>query len=183
MVAFGGHDSGFPGDLAGASNGEGFYQIKKIFVGTYPKVFASKPGFGMVVVPSLTIGQGENIQNFALRRDWAALGGGGQITAFNGPDYTDFGCGPTGAIDQSLGIGWGSDSDRSGLQPDAATPKFIVIKLPQRSTSPSSRSIRARPAATAGSASTQDFRSRRRPTASTSSRRTRACSGPRTAAT
>ena len=50
------------------------------------------------------------MKNFELRRDWASASGGGSITAFDGPDYTPFGCGPIGAIDQSDGTGWGSDT-------------------------------------------------------------------------
>ena len=38
------------------------------------------------------------------------------------PDYTDFGCGPSGAFDLSLGTGWGSDSPG---------PRHIVVKLPR----------------------------------------------------
>ena len=67
--------------------------------------------------------------NWQLRRDWAALGGGGTVAAFNGADYTAFGCGPTGAIDQSLGSGWGSDSPINAS--DAEAPKFVTVKLPQ----------------------------------------------------
>ena len=76
----------------------------------------------MSALSTLTINQGENIQNFSIRRDWATAGGGADITDFTGPDFTAFGCGPFGAIDQSLGTGWGSTSDGA---------KFIVIKLPQ----------------------------------------------------
>ena len=44
------------------------------------------------------------------------------VSSFNGPDYTDFGCGPGALIDQSLGTGWGSE---------AGGPKHIVIRLPR----------------------------------------------------
>jgi hypothetical protein len=122
VVAFGGHNSGFPGDFAGSSNAAGRYRIPNIFVGSYPKVFAFKPGWDMQAIGRVTISEGANTQNFAIRRDWAALGGGGEITDFTGPDFTAFGCGPSGGIDQSLGTGWGSTSDGA---------KFITIKLPQ----------------------------------------------------
>jgi hypothetical protein len=65
--------------------------------------------------------------DFALRRDWAALGGGGEVVDFNGPDFSAFGCGPRQVIDQSLGVGWNSTSD---FVAGVATPKFVVIKLP-----------------------------------------------------
>ena len=38
------------------------------------------------------------------------------------PDYSDFGCGPSGAFDLSLGTGWGSDSPG---------PRQVVVKLPR----------------------------------------------------
>ena len=66
-----------------------------------------------------------------MRRDWASLGGGGSIADFTGPDYTDFGCGPTAAIDQSQASGWGSTTDNdAGDGTGLVTPKFIVVKLP-----------------------------------------------------
>jgi extracellular elastinolytic metalloproteinase len=130
VVAFGGHASGFPGDLAGTTNNGGAYTVSNIFFGTYPKVFARSPGYDGVVLPSLTINQPVTRQDFKLRRDWASLGGGGAVTEFNGPDYTDFGCGPTGAIDQSLGNGWGSDTDANATATGNVTPKFVTVKLP-----------------------------------------------------
>ncbi len=130
FVAFGGHASGFPGDLAGTTNNGGAYQVSNIFFGAYPKVFARSSGYDTDVLSSLTINQPVTKQDFKLRRDWASLGGGGTVTAFNGPDYTDFGCGPSGAIDQSLGNGWGSDTDINAQNTGKATPKFNTIKLP-----------------------------------------------------
>ena len=129
-VAFGGHNSGFPGDLAALTGANGRYSVDGIFFGTYPKVFAAGPGYDTVTLSSLTINKPTTMQDWSLRRDWAALRGGGSITDFNGPDYTDFGCGPTGAIDQSLGTGWGSDTDENATATGRVTPKFVTIKLP-----------------------------------------------------
>ncbi len=130
VVAFGGHASGFPGDLAGVSKPNGTYEVKKILFGTYPDLFASGPGYNTVVVPSVTIGGPITSQNFQMRRDWAALGGGAEVTAFDGPDYTAFGCGPSGAIDQSLGNGWGSDTHVNAQNDGLVTPKSVTVKLP-----------------------------------------------------
>jgi extracellular elastinolytic metalloproteinase len=129
-VAFGGHDSGFPGDLAGITGNGGQYTVNGIFFGTYAKVFAAAPGYDTAVVPSLTIDKATTQQNWTIRRDWAALGGGGSVSDFNGPDYTDFGCGPSGAIDQSLGVGWASDTDADATATGKVTPKFVTVKLP-----------------------------------------------------
>jgi len=69
--------------------------------------------------------------NFQLRRDWAALSGGGSIFKFNGPDFTGFGCGPSSAIDQSETNGWGSTTDGDdGTSTGKVTPKFIIVQLP-----------------------------------------------------
>jgi extracellular elastinolytic metalloproteinase len=128
IVAFGGHTNG-AGNYVATSAADGSYSIGSIFAGTYPKVSARAAGYDPVVLDTLTIA-GATVRNWALRRDWAAASGGGSITAFNGPDYTGFGCGPGGAIDQSQGTGWGSDTDHDALVTGLATDKFIVIKLP-----------------------------------------------------
>ena len=131
VVAFGGHASGFPGDFADVTNRRGFYNIRRIFVGTYPKVNVTAPGYDPAV-DTVTITSGWPVtKNWTLRRDWAALGGGGSISGFNGPDFTAFGCGPSSAIDQSQGSGWGSTTDDDdGNATGAVTPKFVVVKLP-----------------------------------------------------
>jgi hypothetical protein len=128
LVAFGGHASGFPGDLAALTDAAGHYRIRNIFFGTYQKVFASAPGYDRVLV-TITVDSRRETHDFALRRDWAALSGGGRVTAFNGPDFTAFGCGPANAIDQSLGNGWGSTSDLDAN--GVAVPKFVTVELPQ----------------------------------------------------
>jgi extracellular elastinolytic metalloproteinase len=128
IVAFGGHDHG-AGNYVATSNASGSYSIGSIFTGTYPKVSARGAGYDPLVLSTLTINAGANTKNWLLRRDWASLSGGGSIASFNGPDYTPFGCGPTGAIDQSQGNGWGSDTD-NGTITGFATDKFIVARLP-----------------------------------------------------
>jgi hypothetical protein len=120
-VAFGGHNSGFPGDYATTTNASGRYRIRGILPGTYPDVFVGGGGYDQQVA-TVSIGRGTNHKNWSVVRDWAASSGGASITDFTGPDYTPFGCGPGADIDQSLGIGWGSD---------AGGPKYIVIKLPR----------------------------------------------------
>ncbi|HZM83493.1 MAG TPA: M36 family metallopeptidase [Candidatus Limnocylindrales bacterium] len=155
VVGFGGHASGFPGDLIATTDANGRYTITGIVAGTYPSVFAKAPGFDTVTA-TVSIASHPNVKNWSIRRDWAALSGGGTVADFNGPDYTIFGCGPTGAIDQSLGTGWGSNSDIVG-SPPAVTPKFIIIRLPQ---SIDIAEIKIDPGNTCGdggSASTSDF--------------------------
>src|SRR5262249_28296469 len=99
-VAFGGHDSGFGVNLVALTAADGTYSINKVQPGTYPVNVTF--GFYDTIRATVTLGNKQTItQNFGMRRDWAALAGGGSITDFNGPDYTDFGCGPDGAIDGS----------------------------------------------------------------------------------
>jgi len=127
VVGFGGHASGFPGDYAALTDADGHYSITGILPGTYPAVFARGEGYDTQSAV-LSIGSSASTRDWALRRDWAGAAGGATIAAFDGPDFSDFGCGPTAAIDQSLGTGWGSIS---GLVGGAPTPRFVTIALPR----------------------------------------------------
>jgi extracellular elastinolytic metalloproteinase len=133
-VFFGGHASGFPGaDLSDTTGGKGRFEIDGIFAGTYHDVVAFSDGYDRVAITQTISGSSAaaTTHNFQLVRDWASALKGGTITSFSGPDFTQFGCGPINAIDQSQGAGWGSTSDLSptGRQ-TANTPKFIVLELP-----------------------------------------------------
>ncbi|HZC26948.1 MAG TPA: M36 family metallopeptidase [Actinopolymorphaceae bacterium] len=127
-VAFGGHNSGFAGDLAAVTAADGTYSISGIFPGTYPKVFASGPGFDRLT-RSVSVNSSGSTADWQLRRDWAASSGGGEITDFTGPDFSDFGCGPSAMIDQSQGSGWGSDVV-GGTNGQNIEPRLVVVKLP-----------------------------------------------------
>jgi hypothetical protein len=154
-IAFGGHSSGFSSDLAGLTKQNGLYDIKRVPVGTYPKLFASGAGYDTVVVPAVQITEEAKRVDWKLRRDWASIFGGASIKSFTGPDYTGFGCGPDKAIDQTLGNGWGSDSIDSGGS--HITPE-IVVQLPSSITV---TEFGIDPANTCGddaTASTKDYR-------------------------
>ena len=118
-VGFGGHASGFAGDLAATTAADGTYTISGILPGTYAKVFARGAGYDQQVttlsIPSHTV-----VRNWSVRKDWAASSGGGSVVSFTGPDYSPQ-CGPAFLIDQSQGAGWGSDV--------SATGQTIVLKL------------------------------------------------------
>jgi hypothetical protein len=59
--------------------------------------------------------------------------GGAKVAAFNGPDYTDFGCGPAQALDLSLTTGWGSTTgNNKGTPTNVFVPKFITVDMGRR---------------------------------------------------
>jgi extracellular elastinolytic metalloproteinase len=129
VVAIAGHDSGFPGSYSDTTDATGAYAIPDVVIGTYPKVGLAAAGYEGIQT-AVTVVAPTTTQDFAPRRDWASNQLGGSIDAFNGPDYTAFGCGPSGAIDQSQASGWGSDTG-DGSPTNVMIPKFIVVKLPQ----------------------------------------------------
>src|SRR4051794_39328702 len=96
------------------------YTIAGILPRTYPDVVVGGAGYDSQV-STVSVGRGTTAKNWAVRRDWAATSGGASVTDLNGPDYTDYGCGPSALLDQSLGTGWGSD---------AGPAKHVVVKLP-----------------------------------------------------
>jgi extracellular elastinolytic metalloproteinase len=106
-VAFGGHSSGFSSDLAGLTKQNGLYDIKRVPVGTYPKIFASGAGYDTVVQPPTAFtADTATVVNWNLRRDWASIFGGASIDLVTGSAHTLFGCGPVKAKERNLGNGW-----------------------------------------------------------------------------
>ncbi|MEU4236602.1 M36 family metallopeptidase [Actinoplanes sp. NPDC026619] len=119
-VGFGGHASGFAGDLEATTAADGTYTISGIIPGTYAKVFARGAGYDQQVatlsIPSHTVRK-----DWVVRKDWAASSGGGTVVDFSGPDYTPYACGPVKLIDQSQSSGWGSDVADGG--------QWIILQL------------------------------------------------------
>jgi hypothetical protein len=112
----------------------GHYRIGGLATGVYKKVAVSVAGpyFPNSKKGRATEHPKKNPTNVKLGHDWAAAAGGATIDSFTGPDYSQYGCGPVGAIDLSQGSGWGSTADDDAGDPSSGfTPKHIVIKLPQ----------------------------------------------------
>ncbi|NIK55800.1 M36 family metallopeptidase [Kribbella shirazensis] len=131
LVYVGGHSSGYAGDYAGTTDASGNYNITGVAPGTYPKVVVSAPGYELIV-QSVKVTPGA-AANFVPRRNWAAASGGGAVTDFNGPDFSDYNCGPGGAIDNVQGTGWGSTTgDDNGTPTNQMIAKHIDIKLPEK---------------------------------------------------
>ncbi|MFI5894023.1 M36 family metallopeptidase [Actinoplanes sp. NPDC051513] len=154
-VTFGGHSSGFAGSYAAVTGADGRYQIKNVFVGTYPKVAAGGAGFESQV-KTVTVTRQPTTVDWSVRRDWAASQGGATVADFNGDDYSGFGCGPGQAIDMSQGSGWSSDAVITGGT--AIEPRFVTIQLPA---AVDLRSIEINPTGNCGddpSASAGDYR-------------------------
>jgi hypothetical protein len=140
------------------TNRHGRYTLGPVPVGQYGQLTAHAKGYEHRSI-SVTVTPEGARQDFSLVRDWAARSGGAKIVNFNGPDYTDYGCGPGGAIDLSYASGWGSTTGRnSGAPTNTFVPKFLVVKLPARV---NVKRFAIDPAATCGdgaSASTGRFR-------------------------
>jgi len=124
--------------------------------GTVFDPLVTKKGYDPIV-QTVAVASRTTTLNWALRRDWAASGGGATVADFTPPDYTPFGCGPGGLIDQSQGSGWGSNAP-TNPDPGGPLPKFVVIALPiavnigQLQVNPSNT------CGDAGSASTGDYK-------------------------
>ncbi|HEX6845083.1 MAG TPA: M36 family metallopeptidase [Actinomycetota bacterium] len=130
-VAIGGHGTGFPGtDLVDRSDADGRYTIKRVPHHTYEDIIFDRWGLEPLVVHGVTVDGTETLRR-SMRRDWAALDGGATIERFTRPDYSQFGCGPSGALDRSLTSGWGSDAPRSTFGSSITGPRELVIRLPK----------------------------------------------------
>jgi hypothetical protein len=158
LVAILGHDSGYTGDYTAVTDSSGRYTMQNVYTGTYPLVAVFGPGYEVLTQP-LTVTIGSTNADFEPRRDWVSSSGGGTVTDFNGPDYTDFGCGPGEAIDLSQSAGWGSTTgDDAGNLTNVMIPKHITVKLP---TTITLDGVAVNPSNTCGdpgSSSTGDYR-------------------------
>ena len=78
----------------------------------------------------VTVASSGSTADFSVVRDWAAVSGGAEVVDFNGPDYTEFGCGPVQALDISLVTGWGSTTGSAKGQPtNVFVPKYITVDM------------------------------------------------------
>jgi len=124
---FPGHDSGFTTDYRATTNGSGAYSINGMIDGRYPAMQALANGFEAQLRSDVLVLPGSNTVDFGLQRDWVSTSGGATVSSFTGPDFSTSGCGPTGALDLSLGSGWGNTSPSNATSPGAKT---LVAHLP-----------------------------------------------------
>ncbi|RSN45888.1 hypothetical protein DMC64_14130 [Amycolatopsis sp. WAC 04197] len=127
-IRFSGHDSGFAGSLAAVTDAAGGYTIPGVLPGTYPKVYASGGGADSET-RAVSVRSGTTKVDWALRFNWASGDAGAGVTAFNGEDFTPYGCGP-GDLVTSSALGGGGWSTDKVVGPDGKIEtRFVTIKL------------------------------------------------------
>jgi extracellular elastinolytic metalloproteinase len=121
---------GGPVNPTAISGADGRYRLGPVPLGRYGKLGVVRGGYDGHL-RAVTVTRAGAHADFAVRRNWAARSGGAAISAFTGPDFSSFGCGPEQAIDDSLVAGWGSTTgDDNGDPTGTFTPKWLVISLP-----------------------------------------------------
>ena len=114
-VGFTGHDSGVGPELSATTAANGTYTIAAVPAGDYPLLRARKAGYESKTDDNVAITNGGDVtSDFAMRRDYLAIGGGADLGPFNGDDNTAFGCGPRHLIDGDQGTVWGSTDTANG---------------------------------------------------------------------
>lgn len=129
VVSITGHDSGYVGSFSATTDASGTYSIPNLPPGKYKKVVVVADGHEILTRKVKVPAGDAAAEDFTPRRDWAAESGGGAVASFDGPDYTQYGCGPDGAIDLSQGTGWGSDTAGEGDAASYPEPKRLTIEL------------------------------------------------------
>ena len=115
----------------GITDANGNYSLGPVPAGSYGKLTVNGAGY-VPISTAVTVAASGSKADFQVTRDWAAASGGGTVVDFNGPDYTEFGCGPVHAIDTSLSTGWGSITGNRERPTNLFRPKFITVAMPQK---------------------------------------------------
>ena len=103
-------DAAFADRLATQTAANGGYALDAP-AGTYGELSVERPGYDRATVPSFAVtAGGTRVQDVALRRDWAAVGGGATISG-NDNTGADSGCGLARLNDQLLTSGWSATND------------------------------------------------------------------------
>ena len=129
-VGIAGHMSGLGSDLGDVTDASGTFSIAAVPFHTYGKFVIDQTGYEQATIANLVVDGDETVDR-KMTRDWAALEGGATLVKASPPDYSGYGCGPTGAFDLSLGTGWGSDAPNSTSGSNFTGPRSIVVKMPK----------------------------------------------------
>jgi hypothetical protein len=134
QVSLGGHgtDPGFADSLSATTDVGGYYRIDGVPAGIYPKlVFAAGGGFDRETRRAVQVDGGSTVTiDAAVRRDWAATGGGAKVVDTNGDKYASLGCGTGALVDQSLGTGWSTENVSPGVDDPTPGDRSVTIELP-----------------------------------------------------
>jgi extracellular elastinolytic metalloproteinase len=134
-VGIGGLDTP-PSSFVATTGANGEYAMS-VPVGTYPLVTIRGIGYDRFTARTVQVpAGGARRVDAVLRRDWAAISGGAEVTATNDDAFADFGCGVEAAFDQSLGAGWSAFTPESsgafGIpNPHPGQPPTATVELPQ----------------------------------------------------
>jgi hypothetical protein len=119
-------------NFSATTDTNGNYTITGVPEGNYRRLNFTFDGFDPVsrgrdgnvgdTVDLTVLGGRTTTRSAVLRRNWVSLRGNPPFISANHQEYTNLGCGPAGALDQSLGTGWSSDND--------GTNPVLTVKLP-----------------------------------------------------
>jgi extracellular elastinolytic metalloproteinase len=134
-VGLGGHTTPNVGELLADETGaDGRYEIEGVPTGTYPKLaFLPSAGFDPFVARDVVVTTDDTTtRNAAMRRDWAAIGGGAEIEEASDDTGGPFGCGVDRVFDQAPGSAWSAFNPTSE-DPDNphAGPPTVTLQLPE----------------------------------------------------
>jgi extracellular elastinolytic metalloproteinase len=133
VVSFVGLDTaGFQGGLSAVTDAGGAYSIANVpDHDAYAAVIGSAAGYEQIVRRDFVVA-GDATVDFAMNRNWAALGGGATLISFSPPDYSAF-CGADGrgAFDGSLFTGWPSDRVGVAFGSNYTGKRRAVVELPE----------------------------------------------------
>ena len=118
-VAIGGHNTtGLPSAREAFTGSDGGYQMTDVSTGTYPQVLVSGLGYDTAVARDVEVTTGGGALDVKLRRDFANVFGGAQVTQDEG--FAD--CPASAALDEQANRGWSAES---------SVPRSFTVKLPQ----------------------------------------------------
>jgi extracellular elastinolytic metalloproteinase len=113
----------------GITAADGTYSLGPVPTGSYGKLVINGAGYDPITT-QVTVAKSGSRADFSVRRDWAAVSGGASVVDFNGPDYSEFGCGPVHALDTNLATGWGSTAGSVKGEPaNVFQPKHLTVDL------------------------------------------------------
>jgi extracellular elastinolytic metalloproteinase len=125
-VGIGGHLFDLASDLVGQTDASGNFVIPDVPQGTYPHLIVDGPGYDRMVQQTVIVGAAGASVNVAVRRDWAAVGGGASVVSASAPSYSAP-CRASDAFDQSQGTGWASTAPANA----SSGAKQTIVRLPQ----------------------------------------------------